>query len=203
MSWEIQLSASPLHLHSSQLQLKTSELCLHSSSQMLPHTTSYLIQAQESHAGPEQEGQAAQSLQLENARLRAEVATASALECSRSMMQAGPRGDPSASTAPPGGPDAGSRFREALAAKDELLRQLQGEHAAARRQVRWRGFLATHELMKPCTCRVGLHMKQLPHRRQRDAHRVCGSVQVQSDRHAGMLAVVHDLASWLLLGSRT
>ena len=95
----------------------------------------------------EHEGQLAQSLQLENARLRAEVATASALECTRSMMQAaagpGPpeasRGEPPGPGQPPGGPsggaDAAARFREALAAKDELLRRIQAEHDAARQQV--------------------------------------------------------------------
>ena len=81
---------------------------------------------------------------LENARLRAEVAAQSAQECTRSMMQQGSTvlqpgptsPDTAASSAGLSSPEAAaSKYRAALAAKDDLLRLLQAEHASAKRQV--------------------------------------------------------------------
>ena len=79
---------------------------------------------------------------LANARLRAEIAAQSALECTRStlqqssVLQSSALGTISSSAALPGPDSAAERFRTALAAKDDVLRLLQAEHSAAKQQVK-------------------------------------------------------------------
>lgn len=96
-------------------------------------------------AGGGGEGYAASALQMENTRLRAELAAQVALDCIRAAEMAGlapplpaSPASPAASPRPgePGAlpPDAGAKFERALAAKDALIAGLRAEAGAARRQ---------------------------------------------------------------------